>query len=82
MALIEDLRPAGAGGSEAAPGPPPFVCAECRFADLFALEPRAICTHPMSRFWGRELFAGQPACDDMEPRDGVKLVLASWTPRR
>ncbi len=56
--------------------PLPYVCAECRYADLYALEPRAICTYPLSRFWGRELFAGQPACEDLSPRDGVDLLLA------
>ena len=55
-----------------------YVCAECRYADLYALEPRLICTHPLSRHRGRELFAGQPACDDVSPGNGVNLVLAAY----
>ena len=53
-----------------------FVCAECRYAQLFAVQPRAVCTHQGSASAGRVLFAGQPACTDMSPRDGRELVLA------
>ncbi len=58
--------------------PDMFVCAECRFAHLFAVEPRAICTKQLSRFWGRDLFAGQPACEEMEPRSGIDLTLSVY----
>lgn len=43
------------------------VCAECRYADLFAVQPRARCTHSEGSFSGLVLFAGQPSCADFAP---------------
>ncbi len=71
-------------GRIAVPGdhPPPtesFICAECRFAQLFAVQPRVLCTCRSSELAGKVLFAGQPACLDIaprrnaEPRDGLVL---------
>ena len=76
MGRIE--RKPGPAGARTTGSPSQYVCAECRYADLYALEPRAICTYPLSRFWGRALFAGQPACDDLAPRDGVDLLLTTY----
>jgi hypothetical protein len=45
-----------------------FVCAECRYAQLFAVQPRALCTLDCSYHGGRVLFAGQPACARFAPR--------------
>ena len=52
------------------------VCAECEFAQLFAVQPRAVCTCEGSASKGMVLFAGQPACADMSPRAGEELVLS------
>ena len=77
---IEDV-PANRGQAATEQESAVYVCAECRYADLYAIEPRASCTYPLSRFWSRELFAGQPACGDMTPRDGVDLVLTTFRRR-
>jgi len=54
------------------------VCAECKHAQLFAVQPRAVCTCQSSASAGKVLFAGQPACADMSPREGGELVLSMW----
>jgi len=55
------------------------VCAECKHAQLFAVQPRAVCTCQSSASAGKVLFAGQPACADMSPREGgEQLVLSMW----
>jgi len=56
------------------------VCAECRFAQLYAVQPRAMCTCPGAAFRGRVVFSGQPACDDAQSRTGDDLTLA-WCSR-
>ena len=56
------------------------VCAECRHAQLFAVQPRAVCTCEGSPWAGKVLFAGQPACADMSPRDGGELILSTSVP--
>jgi hypothetical protein len=56
------------------------VCAECTYAQPFALQPRAVCTCEGSASAGKVLFAGQPACADMSPRAGEELGLSVWTP--
>jgi len=56
------------------------VCAECKYAQLFAVQPRAVCTCEGSALVGKVLFAGQPACADMSARGGEELVLALCTP--
>jgi hypothetical protein len=53
-----------------------FVCAECRHAQLFAVQPRALCTREGSPLAGRVLFAGQPACPLLVPRRGVAPSIA------
>ena len=54
-----------------------FVCAECRYAQLFAVQPRAVCTRPGAPLEGAVLFAGQPACAQLAPRKSAEPVL-SW----
>jgi|GEM_PF-1725461 len=56
------------------------VCAECKYAQLFAVQPRAVCTYQGSASAGKVLFAGQPACADMSPREGEELVLSMCAP--
>ena len=51
----------------AAPEPPRIVAAgRCsrlaRFGQRFALQPRAVCTHPQAAQLGKVLPAAQPAC--------------------
>jgi hypothetical protein len=53
-----------------------MVCAECRYAQLFAVQPRALCTHRGAALGGRVVFSGQPACDDVEPMQGDARTLA------
>jgi hypothetical protein len=53
-----------------------FVCAECMYAQLFAMQPRALCTRRGSPFEGLVLFAGQPACTRIVPRKSLEPVLA------
>jgi hypothetical protein len=55
-----------------------FVCAECRHAQLFAVQPRAVCTRGGAPFEGQVLFAGQPGCASVAPRHGADIMLA-WT---
>ena len=55
-----------------------FVCAECRHAQLFAVQPRALCTLLGAPLEGQVLFAGQPGCVHMAPRRGADVMLA-WT---
>jgi len=54
------------------------VCAECRYAQLFAVQPRAVCTRLGNASEGKVTFAGQPACADMEPRGDHDLSLSSY----
>jgi hypothetical protein len=54
------------------------VCAECKYAQLYAVQPRAVCTCQGSASAGKNLFAGQPACADMSPRGDGELVLAIY----
>jgi hypothetical protein len=54
------------------------VCAECRFAQLYAVQPRAECACRGAALAGRTLFSGQPACDDARARRGDDLLL-SWS---
>ena len=55
-----------------------FVCAECKYAELFAVQPRALCSHPAAAFHGRTLFAGQPGCADFVPQRGVDVRLGLY----
>ncbi len=55
-----------------------LVCADCRFAQLFALQPRAICTHPWAEQRNTVIPAAQPACDRSAPRDDDAIALHSY----
>jgi hypothetical protein len=57
-----------------------FVCAECRYAQRFAVQPRALCTRRGAPLEGVVLFAGQPACAQIAPRKSVEPVLACCAP--
>ncbi len=56
------------------------VCLECRYAALFAVQPRARCICAESDYSKRVVFAGRPACAQMMPREGDDLTLAWCTP--
>ena len=55
-----------------------YVCAECRYAELLAVQPRAVCVNPAAAFKGRVLFTGQPACADFVPQRGAATRLGSF----
>lgn len=57
-----------------------FICAECRYAQLFAVQPRALCTCASSDLDGRVLFAGQPACSHLIPRKSSGPLMAWCSP--
>jgi hypothetical protein len=57
-----------------------FVCAECRHAQLFAVQPRALCTCASSELAGSVLFAGQPACSSLAPRESAGPIMAWCAP--
>jgi len=57
-----------------------FVCAECRHARLFAVQPRALCTLVGAPREGKVLFAGQPGCAQMAPRRDADVMLAYASP--
>lgn len=54
------------------------VCAECKFAQMFAVQPRALCKHPAGPQRGRVLFAGGPACVAFQALPGVDLRMARY----
>jgi hypothetical protein len=56
------------------------LCLECRYAELFAEQPRARCTCAESAYTKRVVFAGQPACAEMKPRGEDDLTLAWCSP--
>jgi hypothetical protein len=66
-------------GGHTAPGGH-FICAECRYAQLFAVQPRAVCTRRDAEEADLVLFAGQPACPDGAPREGTELLMAWCSP--
>lgn len=57
-------------------------CADCRFAEIYAEQPRAVCTCASSVHAARAVFSGQPVCSHCEPRTGDELVLAWCSPGR
>lgn len=61
---------------------PARQCADCRFSEIYAEQPRALCTCADSPFAGKAVFSGQPACDACAPRCGGELALAWCTPGR
>ena len=52
------------------------VCADCRHAQLFTVQPRAVCTCHGAALEGQVVFSGQPACADVQPRPGDERTLA------
>ena len=52
------------------------VCADCRHAQPFTVQPRAVCTCHGAALEGRVVFSGQPACLDVQPRPGDERTLA------
>ena len=54
------------------------VCAECKFAQMFAVQPRALCKHPAGPMRGQVLFAGGPACIAFQALPGVDLRMARY----
>lgn len=74
------LQAAARTGTAAGPVPPTelFLCADCRHAQLFAVQPRAVCTLVGAPLEGRVLFAGQPGCAQLTPLRGAVVMLA-WT---
>jgi hypothetical protein len=81
--MVRNTR--GLTGSLGAAGRPTkagqlFVCAECRCAQPFAVQPRAVCTRPGAPLEGAVLFAGQPACAQFAPRKSAEPVLSSCSP--
>jgi hypothetical protein len=57
-----------------------FVCAECAHAQLFAVQPRALCTCEVSPMGGKVLFAGQPACVTLARRGEDDLTVGTSLP--
>jgi hypothetical protein len=57
-----------------------FVCAECAHAQVFAVQPRALCTCEDAPYWDRVLFAGQPGCPRLVPRRGADPIMAWCSP--
>jgi hypothetical protein len=58
-----------------------LVCSECRYAQLYAVQPRAVCTCPGAEQEDRLVFSGQPACEHVEPRRGDERTQAWCTLR-
>ena len=61
---------------------PARQCADCRFSEIYAEQPRALCTCAESPFSGKAVFSGQPVCAAACPRTGEELALAWCTPGR
>ncbi len=57
-----------------------FICAECAHAQLYAVQPRALCTGAASPLRGKVVFAGQPACDTLTRREEDDLSLGNSLP--
>jgi hypothetical protein len=57
------------------------VCGDCRFAQIFALQPRTICVHPWAPQRGSVLPTAQPACSHLSLREKETVALHAWTPR-
>jgi len=52
----------------------PYVCAECKYAKLFAVQTPVVCTCEGSASRGMVHFADQPACADLLPRADEEMV--------
>jgi hypothetical protein len=57
-----------------------LLCAECHYAQLFAVQPRLLCTLHGAPTEGQVLFAGQPGCVHMVPRADSDVELAWCAP--
>ena len=57
-----------------------FVCAECAHAQVFAVQPRALCMCEGAPYRDRVLFAGQPGCPQLVPRRGTDPIMAWCSP--
>ena len=68
-------RSGGDGGPQVARAH--LVCAECRYAQLFAVQPRALCTCHEAPLEGSVVFSGRPACGHVRPRQGDDRTL-TW----
>lgn len=73
-------------GSAVVTGPtarrPARECADCRYSEIYAEQPRVLCTCADSPFTGKAVFSGQPICSAATPRSGDELSLAWCTPGR
>ncbi len=54
---------------------PLCVCSDCRYADRFAIQPRAFCRKPDAPLRGSPLAASQPSCEHFAARTGPDLSL-------
>jgi len=55
-----------------------YVCADCVYAQMFAVQPRAFCRHPEAALAGQVLFAGQPACRSFAIRHAEAVALSAF----
>ena len=53
------------------------VCAACRYAQVFAVQPRAVCAHTSAVRAGRILCAGEAACADFAIRETNDLSMSA-----
>jgi len=58
------------------------VCADCRFSEVYALQPRTHCAHPNAALHGATLFAGQLACEDFVVREARDFALDAYHAQR
>lgn len=54
------------------------VCADCKYAQRFTLQPRALCMHDGAPLCGRARPAAQPACAAFAARSPVDLTMTAW----
>ena len=53
------------------------VCIECRYAQVFAVQPRAVCIHTSAVRAGHILCAGEAACADFATRETNDLSMSA-----
>jgi hypothetical protein len=54
------------------------ICADCRYSQVLAVQPRTVCTHPTAAFAGSVLCAAQVACAAFAAGRGGSLSLSSF----
>ena len=54
------------------------TCAECSFAQLFAVQPGALCTAPGTKCFGKHMSVTQPACRRYAARPADDTALAGF----